>query len=320
MSVNRAFVAARLSVIVAVVTVCAATVVALYAHSRERAEIPAFPLDTHALSTRHPYLGVFKQGTIASYRPVTRFAKLAGRQPSVVLYYSGWLDPFQIRLAGQAAAHNAIPFVQMLPKGIAMSSVASGKFDDYLRTYAHAVRSYGRPVIISFAPEPNGWWYEWGSGHTDPAQWIAAWRHVVILFRREGAANVTWLWTVNRGGGPTGAVKDWWPGAGYVNWVGIDGYYFRKGDNFDGLFGPTIRAVRQFTHDPLFLSEIGIGQVTGQAAAMPNLFAGIRKYHLLGLVWFDVSQHDGIYHQEWQLEGHPAAIAAFRKEVRDLFK
>ena len=317
---RRAFIAARLSVIVAVVAVCAATWAALYAHARQRAEIPSFPLQSQPLSIRHPYLGVFKQGTIASYRPITSFAKLAGRQPNVVLYYSGWLDPFQIRLAGRSAAHDAVPFVQMLPKGIAMSSVASGKFDDYLNTYARAVRAYGRPVIMSFAPEPNGWWYDWGFGHTDPAQWKAAWRHVVTLFRSAGAANVTWLWTVNRGGGPTGPVKDWWPGARYVNWIGVDGYYFRKGDNFDGLFGPTIRAVRQFTHDPVFLSEIGIGQGTGQAAGLPNLFAGIQKYHLLGLVWFDVSQHNGIFHQEWQLEGHPAAIAAFRKGVRDLFR
>jgi mannan endo-1,4-beta-mannosidase len=314
-----AFIAARLSVIVAVVAVCAATWAALYAHARQRAEVPSFALDTRPLSTRHPYLGVFKPGAIASYRPVTSFAKLAGRQPNVVLYYSGWLDPFQIKLAGQAAAHNAIPFVQMLPKGIAMSSVASGEFDGYLKKYAGVVRDYGRPVIISFAPEPNGWWYDWGYTGTDPAQWIAAWRHVVTLFRQVGADNVTWLWTVNRGGGPTQPVKNWWPGARYVTWVGIDGYYFQKGDNFDGLFGPTIRAVRQLTHDPVFLSEIGIGQTTGQAAAMPNLFAGIRKYHLLGLVWFDVAQHNGIYHQEWQLDGHPAAIAAFRKEVRDLF-
>ena len=99
-----------------------------------------------------------------------------------MLYYSGWKDPFQIRLAEQSAAHHAIPFVQMMPKGLAMSSVASGKFDDYLDTYARSVRAYGRPVILWFAPEANGWWYDWAFGHTAPAQWVAAWRHVVTVF------------------------------------------------------------------------------------------------------------------------------------------
>jgi mannan endo-1,4-beta-mannosidase len=317
---NRASLAARLSVVVAVATVGAGVGSALYANLRQHTGIAATPLQPHPLSTRHPYLGVFKQGVIASYGPVVSFAKTVGRQPSIVLYYSGWLDPFQIRLAEQTAAHHAVPLVQMMPKGVAMSSVASGKYDSYLGSYARSVRAYGRPVIISFAPEANGWWYNWGFGHTDPAQWIAAWRHVVTLFRRQGATNVTWLWTVNRGGGPTGPVKDWWPGARYVTWVGIDGYYFRKGDTFDGLFLPTIRAVRQLTPDPVLLSEIGIGQITGQVTAMPSLFAGIRKFHLLGLLWFDVAQHQGLYHQNWQLEGHPAAIAAFRKGVRALGK
>jgi hypothetical protein len=70
----------------------------------------------------------------------------------------------------------------------------------------------------------------------------------------------------------------------------------------------------------VFLSEVGIGQVTGQAAGIPNLFAGIRKYHLLGLVWFDVTQHAGIYHQDWRLEGHPEAIAAFREGVQAILR
>ena len=270
------------------------------------------------MSTRHPYLGVFEPGGIASYTPVTNFAQAVGVPPGIVLYYSGWNDPFQIRLAAQTAAHHAVPFVQMMPKGIAMSAVAAGSYDSYLSSYARSARAYGQPVIISFAPEANGWWYKWGFGHTDPAQWIAAWRHVVTLFQRQGATNVTWLWTINRGGGPTGPVQDWWPGARYVNWVGIDGYYFRKGDNFDGLFGPTIRAVRHLTSDPVFLSEIGIGQITGQGVGITNLFAGIRKYHLLGLLWFDVSQHQGIYHQDWRLEGHAAALAAFRTGVMAL--
>jgi mannan endo-1,4-beta-mannosidase len=320
-TINRAPLVARLSLIVAVLVVCAGAGSALYASRRQNAGIAALPhgpLQAHPLSTRHPYMGVFKAGAIASYTPVTSFANLVGRQPSILLYYSGWNDPFQFRFADEAAAHHAVPFVQMMPKGQAMSSVAAGKYDRYLDSYARSVRAYGQPVIISFAPEANGWWYNWGFGHTDPAQWIAAWRHVVTVFQQQGATNVTWMWTINRGGGPTGPVQDWWPGARYVNWVGIDGYYFRKGDNFDGLYGPTIRAVHHFTSDPVFLSEIGIGQVTGQATGIPNLFAGIRKYHLLGLLWFDVDQHAGIYHQDWRLEGNPAAVAAYRRGVQAL--
>ena len=43
----------------------------------------------------------------------------------------------------------------------------------------------------------NGTWYSWGYQHTSPAAFVAAWRHIVTVFRAVGAWNVTWLWTVN---------------------------------------------------------------------------------------------------------------------------
>ena len=55
-----------------------------------------------------------------------------------------------------------------------------------------------------------------------------------------------------------------------------------------------------------------MGPKAGQAAKIPGLFAGMRQYQTLGLVWFDIAQHDGIYHQDWRLEANSAAEAAFR--------
>jgi hypothetical protein len=58
--------------------------------------------------------------------------------------------------------------------------------------------------------------------------------------------------------------------------------------------------------------------VAGQVRKVPGLFAGIRGYHLLGLICFDVTRHAGLYHQDWRLDGHRAAVAAFRAGVRSL--
>ena len=69
---------------------------------------------------------------------------------------------------------------------------------------------------------------------------VAAWRHIVTLFRQPGADNVTWLWTVQKDGPGTGPIASWWPGAQYVTWVGIDGYYYRSSDTFASVFGQTI--------------------------------------------------------------------------------
>ena len=44
----------------------------------------------------------------------------------------------------------------------------------------------------------------------------------------------------------------------------------------------------------------------------------MKQYHMLGLVWFDLDQHGGIYHQDWRMEGNEAAEAAFRLGVASL--
>ena len=55
---------------------------------------------------------------------------------------------------------------------------------------------WGADILVA-TQEMNGSWYSWGSGHTRPEVFVAAWRHVVSVFRRSGARNVRWLWTVN---------------------------------------------------------------------------------------------------------------------------
>jgi mannan endo-1,4-beta-mannosidase len=260
-------------------------------------------------------LGVFEPGEGSSYRPVERFAAAVGRQPDIVLTYSAWLEPFETEFARTLHDHGAEPLIQIEPGGASLTAITGGRFDAYLRSYATEVREFGHPVILSFAPEPNGSWYPWGWTRSSPAAWVAAWRHVVTVFRQQEARNVTWLWTVNIGYQGSAPLRDYWPGAAYVSWAGVDGYYIHRTDTFARVFGPTITSIRRLTRKPVLIAETAAGQVAGQARIIPGLFAGIRRHHLLGLVWFDQAQHHGTYHQDWRLEGHRAAIAAFRSQL-----
>lgn len=262
------------------------------------------------------YLGVYEPGEVGSYQRVKDFGSRIEHDPNIVLYYSTITTSFQAFFAGQALVNGAVPLVQLNPGRVPMKDVADGHEDRYLRSFAEEVRSFGHPVIIGFASEPDGNWYSWGYTHTSPSAWIAAWRHVVTVFRQAGASNVTWLWTVNAElGAGTGALRDWWPGSKYVTWVGVDGYYFKSNADFTSVFGSTIRDIRAFTHAPVLLSETAIGPVAG-AAKIAGLVAGIKTDRLLGFVWFDQAQHDGIYHQDWRLEDDPAALAEFRAAVK----
>ena len=180
------------------------------------------------------------------------------------------------------------------------------------------MREFGHPVVIGFGHEMNAYWYSWGYGHLPASTFVAAWRHIVTLFGRQGANNVTWLWTIQADEAGTGSIASWWPGAQYVTWVGIDGYYYAPSETFFSIFGKTIAQVRAFTGLPVLLSEVAVGPVADQARNIPDLFAGMRQYGTLGLVWFDIAQHQGLYHQDWHIEDNPAAETAFRRAAAAL--
>ena len=264
-----------------------------------------------------PYLGVYEPGVPNSYSGVDQFAQAVDRKPNLVSYYSGWGEKFQRKFAETAASHGAMVIVQIDPSNIALSNIAAGMYDTYLTSFADSVAAFRHEVVISFGHEMNGFWYSWGYHHTPPSVFIAAWRHIVTLFRQQGADNVKWLWQVNSLSSQTGPPHDWWPGSEYVTWVGVSGYYFVPGDTFDNLFNPVVYAVRQFTQDPVLIAETGVGPQAGQTRGIQDLFAGLRTHHDLGLVWFDKHSYGGTYKgEDWRLEGNPVALAAFRSALR----
>jgi len=268
------------------------------------------------------YLGVFEPNSPPSYQPIAAFAQAAGREPNLIGYYSGWAQPFATSFAEMVHSHGVIPFVQIDPTYASISAIAAGDYDGYLRLYADSVREFRHSVVIGFGHEMNApaatTKYSWGYGQTSAPAFVAAWRHIVSLFRSEGADNVTWLWTIQADQPGTGPIASWWPGRSYVTWVGIDGYYSRPSDTFASVFAQTIDQVRTFTNKPVLLSETAVTRSADQYAKILNLFDGMRTYKTLGLVWFDKDQMQQIEHQDWRIEGDPLAEAAFHLGVSGL--
>jgi mannan endo-1,4-beta-mannosidase len=263
------------------------------------------------------YLGVYEPDAPGSYAGVDQFAQAIGRQPNIVSYYSRWMVPFAVPFATSAAKHGAVTVVQIDPVGISLPSIAAGRYDSYLRSYAAAVKAFGHQVVLSFGHEMNGDWYSWGRTKTSPAVFVKAWRHIVDVFREAGATNATWLWTVNvvNANPYIPAPRQWWPGSSYVNWVGIDGYYYLPSQSFAQVYGPTIGAVRELTGDPILLAETGAAPITGQPAKINDLFAGIQTYELSGFIWFDENTQGKF----WRVSS-PAAFGAFRRDARAYMK
>jgi hypothetical protein len=260
-----------------------------------------------------PLLGFYAPPMPRSDLPLRSFARRTGTKPALAVYYSSWGEPFRTDFANTVARRGGAPLVQIEPSTVSMTQITDGSQDPYLISYAKAVRAFGHPVVLSFGHEMNGAWYNWGYRHVPPAEFAAAWRYIVDVFRAQGADNVTWLWTVNVYADAASQIANpepWWPGDNYVDWVGLDGHYTTVGEDFANVFSPMIASVRAFTAKPVLVSETAIGPAAGQAADMNDLFAGVKDNGLIGLVWFDAEGNE-----DWRLQT-PSALDAFAVAAR----
>lgn len=102
------------------------------------------------------------------------------------------------------------------------SDVASGRFDNALRTQADGLRRLGEPVFVTFdheADRPDKVGVRGGA-----ADFIAAWRHIVNIYRARGATNVIWVWVVTGWEDNFGRAAKVYPGDDYVDWISWEGY------------------------------------------------------------------------------------------------
>jgi mannan endo-1,4-beta-mannosidase len=268
-------------------------------------------------------VGVYEPGFPRDPTAARGFAADTGVRPRMLVYFSSWGEQFVTAFATAAHSNGAVPVVQLEPTNVPLPSITGGKSDTYLRQYALAVREYRFPVILSFGHEMNGYWYSWGNTQSAPAQFIAAWRHVVTVFRAAGATNVKWLWAINdfTPGLATGKksvsgdIQQWWPGQQWVDLAGVDGYYYTSDLTFDLVFGSAITAIRKLTSVPVMIAETAVGTTTKRETQINGLLAGAKANNLFGIVWFDSAQSGGLYQQNWNLEADPFAAATFKAAV-----
>jgi hypothetical protein len=201
-----------------------------------------------------------------------------GQHPNIVNEYYGWGDSDIGSFLSSAHAKGATPYVELEPWTessvtdctVSMSGIAANDATDvsYEKAIGSAIASFGRPVILTFAHEFNvSGQYPWAVGGgcgTSPAQWVAAWQKVVTNVNSTAGTNAYWMWAPNADtGGTTQSPAPWWPGSGYVDMVGVDGYpdttYSPSFGTFSGLLGPVFGEIRGVGWTgPIFLSETNL--------------------------------------------------------------
>ena len=261
-------------------------------------------------------VGVYQPSSPGSSNQLDAFAANAGFTPRITSYYtSDFAQPFALSFAKQMATQGTQVLVQWQPRNTSNVAIAAGQKDAAIVAAAQAIKSLNYQVIISYGQEMNGNWYPWGNQQTNtPAEYVAAYRHIWTIFQQQGVRNVTWLWGPNISYEGSSALKLWYPGDQYVDWVGLDGYYQQPTQTFDQLFGPSIAELRSFTNKPMIIAEVGVSGNTA-ASQLAGTFTGAALAGLIGIVYFDETQTGDSTHQDWRLENNSSAMAALRAAV-----
>jgi hypothetical protein len=270
---------------------------------------------------------------------IDRYAQKVGRRPVIVSRYPNWSSPpFEAAALNAIWRRGAVPLVTWEPwdsakKGIPLQAIAAGRYDRYVRRSARAAVAWGHPILLRFAHEMNGDWYPWGrrDGNT-PQVYVAAWRHIVELFREAGATNVEWVWAPNAneqagpsislpfvGGGPRHPFpfRQYYPGDRWVDWAGLDGFNWGKGgewQSFTDIFGSSYDSLIRLTSRPIIVTETASNERGGDKAAwITSAFRDeIPQFpRIRAVVWFDEA-FSGV---SARLDSSPAALSAFRSVV-----
>jgi hypothetical protein len=224
-------------------------------------------------------------------------------------------------------------------KGL-LDAINSGAADARLAAMARGFAAFGDPVLLEPAWEMNGnWQYAWqgienGADQNAPAKYVAAWRRIVGIFRREGASNVRWVFNPNVGNPvQAGAGTSHWnwygnyyPGDAYVDYVGAHGFNAPRvwggswtgfAEMFDGARADHILTdlVRRYPGKPIIVGEFATDEGAGNAKAqwISDAYRALLSHpNVVGAVWFNMNKE-----ADWRIESSPAAEAAFRAAMAE---
>ena len=247
------------------------------------------------------------------------FAATIGRKPVVIHWYRNWDEDLIVPRDVQTVAdHAAVPLVTWEPYGHPLRSISGGSYDGYIHAAARQLAAVGNPVFVRFGHEMNGGWFSWGLGNggNTAGDYVRAWRHVVRIFRSEGATNARFVWCPN-----TGKFDSLYPGDDYVDWLCLDGYNWGAKwdtwDSWDDVFRSSYNDITHLSGKPLMIAETGVNEEGGDKAGwIRDSFSAvtmIRYPRLRAVLLFNHDQDGAV----WRIDSSTSALRAYRQALSD---
>jgi hypothetical protein len=151
-----------------------------------------------------------------------------------------------------------------------LNAIARGDYDFYVTRWAADAARYKRPILLRFAHEMNDpYRYPWGPQNGNrPDDFIAAWKHVHLIFQKMNATNVLWVWSPHIS---MPWFEYYYPGDEWVDWVGTgilnygDAAPWSRWWTFHQIIEKAYPALQKL-HKPIMITEFGTLTTGGDAA------------------------------------------------------
>lgn len=297
-----------------------------------------------------------------SAKRITAFKKLTGQKIVWASFSDNW-GKSKIAFPSKAVKilHNQgiIPYIRLMPRATleenykgpdkvySLDRIIKGDFDYQLRKYAQTAKKTNIPIMIDFAPEMNGNWFPWsgvknGGGIKNkygnpyladgPEKYRDAYRHIINIFRQEGATKVTWVFHVDAYSTPE---KSWnnynayYPGDNYIDWIGVSSYGAQTNSEYWETFTQVMnhaypRLIKVSKTKPLAVLEFGVTErgnkkvkwITNALKAVKN-----KKYPKIKAIcyWHENWQNSDESYSRLRLDSSSKVLKAYKKAIKSSF-
>jgi hypothetical protein len=337
--------------------------------AKDLCEFVGGPSNGDECSFRLPYTSNFLLPSLSmkQYRGVEQdFSAMIGKRPKIIMTFEQWsngfeYNPFPDTFCHEADSKGQIPLITWEPGGLPSytdgrayldmfnDQMEAGIKDDnykgeiyqYAKKWADAAKKYEKPFFVRPFHEMNlrKGPYPWeGDGNGGPERFIRAWKNLYQLFKNEGADNATFVWCPNEDSTANADdVASYFPGTDYVDWLGVDGYKKSIGDDFERIFGKTMRLFQTYGKPMMIcetaskpngdLSDTGRSTPVTKEEFIAQLFDAARTYHLSGIVYFNEDKSGKSDEFNWRIDADvedkksppSPAETAFREAVKNDF-
>ena len=286
-----------------------------------------------------------------------QFEELSGKPVAIAWAAYAWeKDVLLKQRLDEVEAYGAVPVIGLRPQPVfmddpwyipdyALQKIIDGNFDCALSaSIADVIKEYGKPVMISFAGEMNGDWYSYSgiyqgadtttefgdpSKADGPERYVAAYRHIIELFRNRKVNNVTWLFhpnDISYPEEPWNSIEAYYPGDEYIDWVGISLYGAdspdAQWDSFETLMDTVYNElISLFPNKPLMLAEWGVGGwsekgnktawITEAFATLQSRYTGIK----CAIYWHEKWENDDGSWSDLRVNSSDKALNAYRNGI-----